>query len=386
MKLSKMAKEIQPSLTRKLFDKAKEYDNVIDFTLGDPDYETPKYVQEAGCRAICEGKTKYSVNAGIVELREAIADTIFEERNVKYDAGSEIIITVGAMEALYLTLCCLVDNDDEVIILAPYWINYRHMTQMCGGKPVIVDSDEKHDFIVEIDNIKKAVTDKTVAIIVNSPNNPTGTVYDKETLIELCKIAKEKDIVIIWDECYKSIVYDDAEFTSILQCDDIKENVVIIDSCSKKYSMTGWRLGYAAAPAELVSNMTKLQENIAACASLPSQYAAIEAFKGNNEATDMMKKGFESRRNVLVEGINKIDKLSCKYPKGTFYALVNIKETGLNSEEFAYKLLEKKQVAVVPGITYGDCCEGYIRIAYTINEEKICEGLKRIEEFIKDLS
>jgi aminotransferase len=385
MKLSKVAKSIQPSLTRRLFDKAKKYDNVIDFTLGDPDYMTPYNIQQAGCKAILEGKTKYSANAGIIELRKTISKSIFSETGIVYNADGEIIVTVGAMEALYLTLCCLVDNGDEVIIPAPYWINYRHMTQMCGGIPIIVDSDESHDFIVEIENIKKAVTDKTVAIIINSPNNPTGTVYDRNTLQELCKLAVEHDFVIIWDECYKSIIYDDTVFTSILEFENIKDHVVVINSCSKKYSMTGWRVGYAAAPSELVSNMTKLQENIAACASLPSQYAAIEAFGSSDKCTDTMVSGFEKRRKILVDGINKINKLSCKYPKGTFYAFVNIKGTGMCSEEFANELLDKKQVAVVPGITYGDCCEGYVRMAYTVNEDKIIEGLRRIEEFIKGL-
>lgn len=386
MKLSKMARSIQPSLTRALFDKAKEYENVIDFTLGDPDYPTPKNIQEAGCRAIREGKTKYSANAGIPELRKMIANNIFKETGVDYDYESEIMVTVGAMEALYLSLCCLVDEGDEVIIPAPYWINYEHMVLMCKGTPVIVDSKEENDFVVDIDDIKKSVTDKTVAMILNSPSNPTGMVYNKEILKELCKLAKEKDIVILWDECYKDILYDEAEFVSVLDMEDMKDHVVVINSCSKKFSMTGWRLGYGAAPAQLVANMAKLQENIAACAALPSQYAAMEAFKEANHEVDIMKQGFENRRNVLVEGINKIERLHCKYSKGTFYAFVNIKETGLDSVSFAYQLLEKQQVAVVPGITYGKCCEGYIRMAYTMNEDKIKEGLRRIEAFIRELS
>ncbi len=379
-----MAKSIQPSLTRQLFDKAKEYSDVIDFTLGDPDYMTPRHIREAGIKAISEGKTKYSANAGIAELREAVADNIYRETGKKYDAQSETIVTVGAMEALYLSLCCIVDPGDEVIIPAPYWINYEHMTLMCGGKPIIIDTDEDHDFIASAEQIEAALTDRTAAIILNSPSNPTGMVYDKKTLEDICRLAKKHDIMILWDECYKTIVYDE-KFVSILECGDIKENLVLINSCSKKYSMTGWRLGYAAAPAELIANMTKLQENIVACASLPSQYAAIEAFKDSTDDTEKMRLGFLNRRNILVEGINKIDNLSCKYPKGTFYAFVNIKDTGLDSVTFAYKLLEQKQVAVVPGITYGESCNDHIRIAYTMDEDKIIEGVTRIKEFVEGL-
>ncbi len=384
MKISKAARRIQPSLTRRLFDMAKEYDNVIDFTLGDPDYKTPKKIIESAKRAMDEGKTKYSANAGLPELRSIISDCIYNENKVKYDPQSEIIVTVGAMEALYLTLFCMLDPGDQVIIPAPYWINYVHMVQMCGGVPIIIDSYESNNFIVDINDIKNAITEKTTAIILNSPNNPTGTVYDKNTVLELCETAKKNDIMIVWDECYKSILYDDTEFVSVLDAPDVKSHAVIINSCSKKFSMTGWRIGYAAAPSELVSNMTKIQENLVACAPLPSQYAAIEAFRGDID-TKYMLDGFTKRRNKLVEGINGINKLSCKYPKGTFYAFVNIKRTGLGSEKFAYRLLESQQVAVVPGITYGDCCEGFIRIAYTVDEDKIEEGIRRIRRFIQEL-
>lgn len=385
MKISKMAQKIHPSLTRQLFDKAKEYNDVIDFTLGDPDYITPKNAREAGCAAILKGKTRYSANAGLLELRDIIAKAIHKETGVHYEANGEIIVSVGAMEALYLSLLSMIDEGDEVIIPAPYWINYEHMVLMCGGTPIIVDSDEAHDFIVETEKIRQAITEKTVAIIINSPNNPTGTIYTQTAIKELCKLAVEKNIVIIWDECYKNIVYEGEKYTSILSIEGIKEHVVVINSCSKKYSMTGWRLGYAAAPKELIANMTKLQENIAACASLPSQYAAIEAFSNCEEAAEKMRIGFNHRRDVLLQELADCDKLSCKSAKGTFYALVNIKKTNMSSEEFAYKLLDKKQVAVVPGITYGACCEGYIRIAYTMNEEKIREGVKRIKEFVNEL-
>lgn len=385
MKISKMANSIEQSLTRKLFDKAKQYQNVIDFTLGDPDFQTPERVKVAGCAAIMEGKTKYSANAGLLELRQAISQRIFSEVGTKYKADDEIIVSVGAMEALYLSLCCLVDPGDEVLIPAPYWINYRHMVQMCGGIPVIVDTDSSKNFMPEISDLEKATTEKTVAIILNSPNNPTGVVYDQTTMEQLCQFVIRRSLTLLWDECYKTILYDGNKFTSPLEWDGMKENLVLINSCSKAYSMTGWRLGYAAAPKELVQHMTKLQENIAACASLPSQYAALEAFSSEFPETKSMMEGFQRRREQMVRGLNLIPNLHCHKPEGTFYAFADIRETGLKSEEFAYRLLDSQQVAVVPGITYGDCCEGFIRLAYTMDEERIAEGLDRLGRFVETL-
>lgn len=384
MKLSETAKCVELSLTRELFNKANAYDDVVDFTLGDPDFPTPNYIKAAAHRAIDTNRTRYSANAGLLELRKILSKTIEKETGVKYSPDHEIIVTVGAMQALYLALLCMIDRDDEVIIPAPYWINYDHMVKMCGGKSVIVDSFEKNDFIVSIDDIEKNISEKTTAIIINSPNNPTGTVYNKKTLEGICKLAKKYDFSIIWDECYKTITYDE-KFISILENKDITDRLVVINSCSKRFAMTGWRIGYAAAPSCLIQNMTKLQENIVACAPLPSQYAAIAAFSDENGESKILCEGYKKRRNLLVDGINNIQGLSCKMPKGTFYAFVNIKGTGLSDIDFAYKLLDKKHVAVVPGVTYGKCCEGFVRIAYTVNETLIKEGLRRIEEFVNEL-
>lgn len=385
MKISKMAMSIEQSLTRKLFDKAKQYQNVIDFTLGDPDFQTPECVKAAGCEAIMAGKTKYSANAGLLELRQAISDRIFLETSIRYKADGEIMVSVGAMEALYLSLSCLINPGDEVLIPAPYWINYRHMVQMCGGIPVLVDTDPDRNFMPDVKKLERVTTEKTVAIIVNSPNNPTGAVYDRATVEQLCSFVKKHDLAFLWDECYKTILYDDKKFVSPLECNEMKDKLVMINSCSKAYSMTGWRLGYAAAPEELIRQMTKLQENIAACASLPSQYAAIAAFSNECPEVSAMLEGFDRRRKIIVEGLNAIPKLNCRMPEGTFYAFADIRATGIKSEEFSYQLLDDQQVAVVPGVTYGDCCEGFIRLAYTMDEAKIREGIDRIGRFIAKL-
>ena len=216
MKLSKISGIVEPSFTRQLFNKASEYDDVIDFTLGDPDYITSEPIRKAGCEAIIAGKTKYSANAGLEQLRIAISKNILAENNVEYNPKNEIIVTVGAMQALYLSMLCMIDEGDEVIIPAPFWINYKHMVQMCKGKPVIVSAKDANEFILTANEIKGAITKKTKAIIINSPNNPSGAIYDYGTVESLCDIAKENDITIIWDECYKSIVYDDNKITSIL--------------------------------------------------------------------------------------------------------------------------------------------------------------------------
>ncbi len=385
MKLSKVSEAIEPSFTRQLFNMASQYDDVIDFTLGDPDFFTPEHIRNAGCNAIMKGRTKYSANAGLIQLRNAISRDIEKETGVYYNPNSEIIVTVGAMQALYLSMLCLIDEGDEVIIPAPFWINYKHMVEMCHGNPIVVSTNEDNNFMVRADDIESKITDRTRAIIINSPNNPSGIIYDYDTVKCLCEIAKERDVIIFWDECYKSIVYDGNKVTSVLDFPDMKDHAVIINSFSKRYSMTGWRIGYTAAPKDLVGAMTRLQENMVACAPLPSQHAAIKALETDSNATEQMRQGFKNRRDVFIDAINKIEKLKCRTPQGTFYAFVNIKDTGLSSVDFAYKLLERKHVAVVPGITYGDCCEGYIRVAFTVDENKIRDGVERIKEFIEEI-
>lgn len=383
MKISKIVSEMTQSFTRQLFDKAKEYDNVIDFTLGDPDLRTPAVARNAGCDAIMSGKTRYSANAGLLELREAIATYIEREDGVLYNPAREIIVTAGAMEALYLCFCSMIDPGDEVILLAPYWVNYYHMIKMCGGVPVIVDTQQK-DADINIKAIQNAITKKTVAVVVNTPNNPTGKVYSAEKLQELCELAENKKIMLIADQCYRSIVFEPVTYYSILKNDKYKEHIVLIDSCSKQFAMTGWRIGFAAASEELITNMVKLQENIVACAPLPSQYAAIEAYRRGMSDVLQMKQKYEERRNFLLKELELIPKLRCTTSDGTFYAWIDISDTGWSSKDFAFALLEQQQVAVVPGVTYGENYDNYIRVAFTLNIEQIKEGMQRIKTMLKE--
>lgn len=363
---------------------AKQYNDVIDFTLGDPDVPTPKEVQNAGCSAILAGKTRYSQNAGLLPLRETISKNYYSKEGLQYDANNEIIVTVGAMEGLYLSLLSLLNPGDEVIIPAPYYVNYAQMVYMCHGKPIIIDNPDADELSFNIKDIEKAVTDKTKLIIINTPSNPSGKIISWNKITAIAEIAKKNDFLVIADEVYKCLIYDNKQFKSIATIDGMRERTILVNSLSKEFCMTGWRIGYVLGPKIVVETMTKLQENVCACAPLPSQYAAIEALNGKDYSSQM-KEIFRSRRDVLVNGINGIKGLSCNVPEATFYLMVNISQTGMKSEEFAVELLKNAHVALVPGITYGNSCDKYVRIAFTLDEDKIVEGVIRIKKFVESL-
>lgn len=383
IKVSELAQAVQPTLTRHIFNLAKAYDDVIDFTLGDPDIQPHQEIKDAACHAIQEGKTRYSQNAGLLELRKTISAYYRRTEELDYDPVSEIMVTVGAMEGLYLALLSILDAGDEVIIPAPYYVNYAQMTLMCHAKPVIIDNLGSEQLSFEVEDLEKAVTNKTKAIVINTPANPSGKIISREKIEAIAALAKKYDLVVISDEVYKCLIYDGSKFRSIVMEDGMRERTILINSLSKEFCMTGWRVGYVLAPKEVIATMTKLQENIAACAPLPSQYAAIQALSGKTDYSGCMVETFLKRRDLLVEGISKIPLLKCTAPEATFYLMVDISATGMTSEQFTISLLKEAHVAVVPGITYGKCCDSYIRIAFTLEECKILEGLRRIDSFMK---
>lgn len=385
IKVSKVSQQVQPSLTRKLFNLAKQYDDVIDFTLGDPDIQPHQDIKDAGCRAIQLGKTRYSQNAGLLELRESIARYYKKQEGFDFNPTTEVIVTVGAMEGLYLSMLSLLNPEDEVIIPAPYYVNYVQMVNMCHATPVVVDKSNTEELSFDVEDIEKVITSKTRAIIINTPSNPSGKIISWEKIEQLAQIAKKHDLVVIADEVYKCLIYDQTQFKSIVSIEGMRERTILINSLSKEFCMTGWRIGYVIAPEEVIAAMTKLQENIVACAPLPSQYAAIQALSGEDNYSQSMVEIFTKRRNVLVEGIQSIPLLKCTPPDATFYLMVDISATGMKSEEFAIELLKSVQVALVPGITYGLSCDNYVRIAFTLEEEKIREGIKRIASFVNQL-
>ena len=380
--LSTMAEGIKPSLTRTLFNMAKAYDDVIDFTLGDPDVPTHQKIKDAGCKAIQDSKTRYSQNAGLLELREVISDYYIRKEGFEYDPISEIMVTVGAMEGLYLALLSITNPGDEYIIPAPYYVNYGQMVHMCGGVPVIVDKPAEEPLTFRIEDIESAITPKTKAIIINTPSNPSGKVISWNKIEKLAELAKKHDLYVISDEVYKCLIYGENKFKSIVSIEGMRERTILTNSLSKEFCMTGWRIGYVLANKEIVANMTKLQENVCACAPLPSQYAAIEALSSKEDYSANMKSIFSERRDALVSGINSIKGLSCTPPDATFYLMVDISKTGLKSFDFACKLLESVHVAVVPGVTYGQSCDNYVRIAFTKNVDVIKQGVERIATFM----
>ncbi len=386
MKTSKFAYAVTPSLTRKLFNMAKSIGgDVIDLTLGDPDVPTPDEIRSAALEAISLfGSLHYSANAGLPKLREAYSLFFNGNYHTSINPDKNLIVTVGGMEALFLALSSIIDIGDEVIITGPYYVNYLQMIKMCGGVPVIVERFGRPDEQV-INDIRKAVTSKTIAVIINSPCNPSGDVYSDKLLEAIADIARKNNLAVISDEVYNSLVFDGMKAQSIYEIDGMSERTIVIDSCSKRFAMTGWRIGFAVGPEDIISNMIKLQENVAACAPLPSQYAAIRAYSGHFDYS-YIRDTYQIRRDILVNELADIPGISFVPPQAAFYAFVNISASGMKSEEFAYSLLENEHVAVVPGIAYGEGYDDYIRLAFTVSNDVLREAMKRFRNFFGSVS
>ncbi len=381
MEISALSRVISPTLSRQLFMMAKKYDDVIDFTLGDPDVPTPNAICDAAYTAAINGKTHYAPNAGLPALREAIAKQVSKESGIDYTANN-VAVTIGATEAVYLSFNACINPGDEVIILAPYWVQYENIVKLLGGKPVIVDTF-KEEFEPDLIAIRKAINEHTKAIVVNSPNNPSGYIYKDAFLKELAEMAITNNILIFDDEAYRSLVYD-GEYPSIAKyCK--QDDIVIINSFSKEFAMTGWRVGYVVAEEEFIKAVVKFQQNIAVCVSTPNQYAAIEAITNKDKYAGGIKDVFAKRREVLIRELGKQEKLKFISPAGTFYAFIDISTTELDSKTFCFSLLEKQHIAVIPGIAFGKAFDNYIRLAFTLNEDKIIEGINRIDSFISTI-
>ena len=381
MELSALSRVIAPTLSRQLFMMAKQYDDVIDFTLGDPDVPTPKAICDAAYNAAINGKTHYAPNAGLPALRDAIANQVSKESGMDYTANN-VAVTIGATEAVYMSFMACINPGDEVIILAPYWVQYENIVKLLGGKPVIIDKF-KEGFEPDLNAILKAINDRTKAIVINSPNNPSGYIYKDSFLKELAKMASTNNTLIFDDEAYRSLVYE-GEYPSIAKyCR--KDDIVIINSFSKEFAMTGWRVGYVVAEEDFINTVVKFQQNIAVCVSTPNQYAALEAITNKDKYAGGIKEVFQKRRDVLTRELSKIDKLKFKAPAGTFYVFIDISSTGMDSKTFCFSLLEKQHVAVIPGVAFGEAFDKYIRLAFTLNDNKIEIGINRMKSFVEAL-
>jgi aminotransferase len=383
--ISGMARGIGSSPIRKMFNIASAMSDIVNFSIGEPDFVTPSNIIGAAEAALSEGWTHYAPNAGILPLRRAISQSIRRSHSLEVDPEEEVIVTAGGMEALMLAMLALVDAGDEVILGDPYWPNYIGQIRMCGGVPVFAKAGEGNGFLIDADEVRRAISPKTKILLINSPTNPTGAVADRGTLRALADLAIERDLIVISDEVYRRFLYEGAEFTSISAFPGMKERTVLVDSFSKTYAMTGWRVGWAVGPREAIRSMVKLQENVMGCVNTAAQFAAIEAISGSHDALEAMVAEYAERRELLLGMIAGQDRLSCVAPRGAFYSFVNIKGSGLSSEDFAMRLLTEKSVAVVPGSGFGEEGEGFVRISYATSKARITEGFARIARFMSEL-
>lgn len=378
--LSTAAQNAWPSGVRRMFELASKYDDSINLTLGEPGFTTPDHIIEAAVRGLREGKTKYTPNAGIPALREAIAWKLWHENGIKCDPNKNLIVTTGATQALCLALVTLVNPGDEVIIQGPNWPDYRGQIDMVNAKTVYAKVDEKNGFKMTADVIEPLITEKTKLIIINSPSNPTGGVLDWEDLLGIAELVKKYKLFVISDEPYEKLVYDGFTQKSLAAIPGLEDYVLTINSLSKTFAMTGFRVGYICANEHIMENLIKLHENMVASVPEPMQMAAIEAIYHGEEDVKAMVEYYDRSRHLIVDGLNRINGFSCVCPRGAFYVFPNITGFGMSSAEAAEYILEKTHVVTAPGSAFGPDGEGYIRICYASKYEQIKEALDRMEK------
>ncbi len=387
MQLSKLAQNLGGSAIRAMYNEALKMKDTISFTVGEPDFITPKPIIDEACRCWEQGLTHYTPNAGVLPLRQAIAE--YHKSDLNPDPETQIMVSCGATEAIQMALFTLVDPGDEVIVVTPAWPNYFGQIGMTGATLKVVPAYEENNFVPDPEDIKKAIGPKTKVIILNSPSNPTGAVIDRATCKALADILVHRDIYVIADEIYSRLVYDEEGYTSITSFDGMIDKTVYISGFSKMFAMTGWRLGYAIARPDIIRNMTKLHENGASCLPAPSQIAAAVGLKQCLPEIENMRKIYLERRNLICSLINATPGLSIHPPKGAFYAFTNAKElchaTGLSSMELCMDLLKKIGVVTVPGSGFGDVGEGFVRITYATSTENIKAGFERINDYVRGL-
>lgn len=396
MRISQRCQRVTGSLTLAIDAKAKEMKqkgiDVVGFGAGEPDFDTPEHIRKAAKDALDLGKTRYTPAAGMPELRQAICDKLKRDNGLDY-VPQQIVVSNGAKHSLFNSFQALLEEGDEVIVPGPYWVSYPEIVRMAGGVPVIVEGTEANNFKPTIDDFRAAVTDKTRAVVINSPNNPNGFVFTREELQAIGDLAIEKDLSIVSDEIYEFLVYDGAEHISIASLSpEIKERTIVINGMSKAYAMTGWRIGYTASPLNAAKAMTNFQSHSTSCPNSIAQYAALTALSGPDDQLKSMVAEFDRRRRRIVELINEIPGLSCKPPKGAFYVMMNIggvfgkRYNGapiVDSMSFTQLLLDNSHVAVVPGAGFG--ADAYVRLSYATSMENIEKGLARIKEFVGKL-
>ncbi len=377
---SERVDSIAPSGIRKFFDLLASMEGIISLGVGEPDFATPWHIREAAVYSLEKGYTMYTSNLGMPELRHELARYLKDDYSLDYDPNGELLITVGVSEALDLTMRAVLNPGDEVIMPDPCYVSYNPCVTLAGGTPVMVPTNEDNNFEISVADIEARLTDKTKAILIGYPANPTGAVMSRDKLRQIAEVAQRQQLLVISDEIYARLVYG-VEHTCLATLPQMKERTILLGGFSKAYAMTGWRIGYAAASPDFIAPMTKIHQYTTMCAPTMGQVAAIEALRSGEDSVDQMVEEYNRRRLVIVQGLNDIG-LSCFEPRGAFYAFPSIKSTGMTSEDFAERLLVEEKVAAVPGTAFGECGEGYLRCCYANSMADIEEALSRIKRFV----
>jgi len=387
MKIANRMENLSPSVTMTITAMARELKaqgkDILSFSAGEPDFDTPEIIKQSAIKAILDGHTKYTAVEGTIETKKAIITKLQKDHGLNYQLD-EVIVSNGAKHSLFNLFQCLIEKGDEVIIPAPYWVTYPEQVKYSDGIPVFIDTDDSTNFKITAEQLKSAITPKTKVLLLNTPSNPTGGVYTKEELVSLAEVLKGTDILVFSDEMYEKIMYENKPFTAVASIsDDMFQRTITINGISKAVAMTGWRYGYVATPHKvLVKNMTKLQGQVTSNVNAITLHAAVSALDGSvDRDIEVMRKEFEKRRNIVVEGFNNIKGLSCVMPDGAFYVFVNIKGVTNDSMKFAAELLEEQGVAIVPGLAFGT--EGYFRFSFATDEVTIKAGINRIKKFVE---
>jgi len=381
--IGKKIVDIKPSGIRKFFDIVQETEGAISLGVGEPDFDTPWHIRDEGIYSLEKGRTFYTSNSGLKELRTEISEYIKRTQGVTYDPIKEIFVTVGGSEAIDLALRAMIDPGDEVLIPQPSYVSYEPCAILADATPVIIELKEENQFRLTAEEVLEKVTDKTKILVLPFPNNPTGAVMEKEDLEKIAAVVREKDLYIISDEIYGELTYN-GKHVSIVSLPGMKERTILINGFSKAYAMTGWRLGYACGPEEIMTQMVKIHQFAIMCAPTTSQYAAVEALKNGDEDVKMMREQYNHRRRYLLNEFKRIG-LPCFEPYGAFYVFPCIKKFGMTSDDFCTRLLKEEKLAVVPGTAFGDCGEGYIRISYAYSLDNLKTAMERLENFISRL-
>ncbi|MBQ6876916.1 MAG: aminotransferase class I/II-fold pyridoxal phosphate-dependent enzyme [Oscillospiraceae bacterium] len=381
--LSEKVTTLKPSGIRKFFDLAAEVEDVIALTIGEPDFKTPWHIREAGINSLEKGRTWYTANAGLIELRQEASKYLKRRFDLDYKP-TDIFITVGGSEAIDLTIRALIDDGDEMLLPIPSFVCYDPICRLAGGKVVTIETKRENDFRLTAEELRAAITPKTKLLVLPFPNNPTGAVMRKEHLEEIAEVLRGTDIMVLSDEIYAELTYGGKRHVSIAEIEGMKERTIIVNGFSKAYAMTGWRLGYVAGPSPIIQQMLKIHQYAIMSSPTTSQYAAVVAMRDCDNEVEEMKKQYDMRRRFLVKAFNDMG-LDCFTPEGAFYVFPCIKSTGLSSEEFCEKLLHSKKVAVVPGGAFGSSGEGFVRVSYSYSLEHIMEATRRIKEFLEEL-